>query len=296
MRIGTWEPTVRPSSGWQGVRRPPRLAVEPSLTGAVAHVQPGHVSDEILTLEWEALDSRPAIAISATNPDYLAMPLFYTIGPGERIAVPIGSGAMWDFDAVAAVRMRLLQSLGSETGYITAEIWQAGLTDRVGVFGSFWANTVGWPAGVGVPMWGHTAYPIAHDVTLPQSGYLVLCGDELTSGTIRWGVLPGGGPTCYKYTGGVWVPFAATFCYTIYTCGQYCEMLGLQAAFGGGHLYDIWLDDGQRYQGYIAEVIGRNTAVPQWGAIPLPYGELPAVGGAVATDVRMTLQLVRELQ
>jgi len=285
MRIGNydnWHHGPRP--GWRPVSRRPRLAVEPTLTGVIAHSLAGHPGDDEVRLEWDALPSGYAIAIVRTYGDVNVMCDNLVLGESLAYRIPVPA-----FNAVSAARL-WLQAVGAVTGQLRVEVWEdtGGVpTTRLGIIGHIDATTIGvaWEA--------HEVYaPIAYPCD-PAIAWLVLSGEDmLGAGQVQWGGTPAAGAGYAKYTAGAWGPLAGELSATAWQGGQFCILRGLCHAQGGGVVYQVDLDDGQLYQAIIADVTARQTVVPSTRGGAITVG--PASFG-VAEEVRLTLNIIDEL-
>jgi len=286
MRIGNydnWHHGPRP--GWRPVVRGPRLAVEGTLTGVIAHSLAGHPGDNELLLEWDALPSGPALTIVRSYGDINVMCDNLALGESLAYRIPVAG-----FNAISAARL-WLQSVAPVLGYLTVEVWEdtGGVpTTRLGIIGHI--DT----ADIGIAWEAHEVYADAAYPCDPALAWLVLSGAGMTgAGQIQWGGTPGAGAGYAKYTiAGGWGALAGELSATAWQGGQFCILRGLCGAQGGGVVYQVDLGDGQLYSAIIADVTARQTVVPstRGGAITVA----PASFG-VAEEVRLTLNIIDEL-
>ena len=291
MRIGNYTITNRPIPGWTVPARQGRVSINPTLGGVVAQAYSGHPGDELAALRWEVLLAHPArtLLLSYSNDN-----ASQTILAGERYAFYIpGTGV---FAAASACRASL-RRFAPVAGYLRAEIWGrvAGApTEKLGGIGYVNVEDISTAANEVMPFWGLSAYPID-----PTTGcFLVISADDMTgAGSIRWA---GQAVACtsYLYSAGVWAAVNTLRpAFGLWQGDAYNILRGLagqrnRAGGTGPEQYDLDLEDGELYTGFIAEVEGVPAVYPQT-AVGATVTSPPATVG-VFEKITMSLGIAEE--
>jgi len=284
----------RPDPGWQGVRRRPRAAIEPSLTSVVAQVMPGHPGDEVVTLVWKTMLANPAVHLLGANGDVATD--CDDVETGDRIAIRLPATT---HRGISAVRL-VLQASAPVAGYLTMELWSGipgALSVKIGTIGHIHANKIYTLGHDIICVWADAAY--GHNLLdhVSEDVWLVLCAENMTgAGHIHWAGLNtgGAGTAYYKYTsGGGWNHYHGDFCYAAWAGAPLPQIRGLVGSYGGGQSVEVELDDGQVYTGVLLDCEWDKTVEPFAFASPGAF-DIP-VSPAVAENVSLTLGITDEL-
>jgi len=253
-----------------------------TLGGARVSVMPGHISDEPIVMERTFADFQAVKEQTATGYEGS---FAWEIEPGQKIAVPCNFA--WASQLSVA-----LDGEVHTAGTFSFEVWSKDiatsapdlLIGTIGIArGSYHPGTVVLASDISWPAGGETrSMNVARVVTL-YGGYLVLNGVGLSVGSLFWfgEAVEGAAGTHYLYDDGAWgeeLPGGLGF---TASCGSPFTILrGLCYAYGGGHEWEIDLDDGHLYKGIVVDVAGNYELHP-----------LTATGRGVVRDVQLTLML-----
>lgn len=266
IKLGNYEFEQWPRKGWRPPNVRPRVTVYETLGGIKAVVGPGHIGDEAFALPFDWLDARPA------KTELLSQDRTGTVStliPGQRAAKPIAIGAGGYIPPVSdgvclapsAARLHLIRSAGA-AGRLSLEVWIGAddlPTAKLGWITSLDVSDLDDGEYLPIDFWGLTAPPVNGDGVI--SGWIVLCADALTAGSVGWRGLAGAGDNSARYVDGDWELSALDLDATIWQGGQYQVLRGFEAAYDGGHEWILDLG-GPLYRVIVDEVAGGLQVPP----------------------------------
>ena len=258
----------------------PRLTQTMTLGGARVSVMPGHISDKPIVLERTLADYQAVKEEVEANTDGSTD---YALTTGQRLAVQI--------DSLGFVSKALLPLCyhTSASGYLIVELWDSilgvgGSPVKVAEVGRIQASNLHADSYQDIAVLGDISFPVGRVLSGETYwSYLVLNGDNFT-GICRW--RGKGSGWHFLYDAGEWqgIGFSGEPHYHLSKGSPLTILRGLCYAYGGGHEWEIDLDDGHLYRGIVVDVQGAFQIHP-----------LTATGQGYVKDVKLTLMLTEQI-
>ena len=266
MKLGDYTFEQMPKPGWAPPIIKGRVQADPTYGGAVIHTSPGALSDEVYSLQFDALDGAPD-KILVFNRDLLVpTPDEVTVYPGQAYGLRFPITAP-DFRAVSA-GLLYLRRAAEAAGQLSFEVW-----DRIGDLPSTKVGTLGLMDVADItadPGWTecHIASHLAFPLQAP-GGYLVLNAALLTTNSIYVAGDVFGGTSGVRYIpGSGWQAEGFLVSGALWQGGQHCVLAGLAAAYsypgGPGPLERTFTLDDEGYRRYLCFVAGFETGTELW--------------------------------
>ena len=278
MRIGPFTFSIqdRFGPGFSPVTLRPRLTQTMTLGGARVSVMPGHISDEPIVLE------RTIKAYQAVKEEvelYSDAAFGHALATSQRLAVQFAA-----VDYVSQVILPLAYHV-SAAGYLIVELWDdlGGVPLKIGEVGRVQASSLLEDTFQDITVVG--------DISLPcgptTQSFLVLSGDNFV-GECHWRgeAAQGHARHHFVYDTGAWgAAESGGLDYAVSKGSPFTILRGLCYAYGGGHEWEIDLEDGHLYRGIVVDVQGAFQIHPMGVAESVGY----------VRDVKLTLMLTEQI-
>jgi hypothetical protein len=292
MRLDTYEFERRPSSGVLAPIATPRIQIDQTYGGAIAHRQSGHLSDVPCIVAFDGLD---LLVKHLEVQRHTGVTGIQLLAADEAVAirVDVGAGA---FAAVSWFETRLVRA-GDISGPVSVEVWdrvgaEGHPEHKVGLLGSFEASDVEVaPSFSVVDVWAEIAWPL-----LPLGGWIVLNAAACTgAGTLdlageNW---PGAKAVRHYTVAAGWHALNDKMANSwVYQGSQPLVLRGMAAAYchpGGesSQVRTLVLDDSREFS-VVAESFTYETEIHPWGTSAASWSGLTGqcqLALAVLTEV-----------